>query len=809
MDQVKATPGDLIPQPIVDRKDVDVGSFVAILWSRGNVVGLEFPKGSGLQYLTTSPFFGCIKGVDTLVSAFAEFSSYAPIKSSSNRPDSPVFDYAARAAQQYAYVFYDTTIFNYLPLDEIELRLHRPIGLEVHVTSYAWSDTYSKQFVLLDYRFKNISDRLLSHPCVGIGLSPRIQYWGCTPPPYQKPCEFYYGDNGDDLCGFFRTVPGVIQGETDSVGLFWGADNDGDPEGDVFTTVSATGVAGARVLRVVPSAPVSFNWYAREPRFPLPLHQTWGPRNASDRAVYRGSLGQPIGDRGLYHLVTNGEVDYDQVYTAMNRESDGWAPPPSDEDLARDIADGANVYGFLSAGPLPDLEPGDSVVFTVALVVGAGLHQYPKNLDNFDPLNPKLYLSNLNFSEFITNARWADWVFDNPGIDTDGNGNRGRAYLVDCDDTGCDSVFYKGDGIPDWRGPSAPPPPTFEFSTGPGSIILRWIGNITESFRDPFSGQRDFEGYRVYLGKFNQDNKYSLISSWDREDYKRMVYDSKTRRWNAVSYPHSKGEWQVIIDDLSFNIDDYRIPSLEDAYQDTVMDTIRDPSGVIIRLEPRVRFSYWAPEDFNRTNEYWETDHWESNLIQRVEERDTVVDGEPLTYGVYEVELSKLNPSVPMFVAVTAFDFGDYQRELLPLETSPSINSEYAEFIYSSDVVIDSGLRVSVFPNPYKIQYPDAHGKTTTYYLEGYEGRGVHGFVEQDRRIHFINLPDTATIRIWSLDGDLIREIHHPDPFLTTYSSSVGWDLISRNAQAVVSGIYIWRVDSRLGSQVGKLVIIK
>ncbi|MEW5701925.1 MAG: hypothetical protein AB1792_06830 [Candidatus Zixiibacteriota bacterium] len=59
------------------------------------------------------------------------------------------------------------------------------------------------------------------------------------------------------------------------------------------------------------------------------------------------------------------------------------------------------------------------------------------------------------------------------------------------------------------------------------------------------------------------------------------------------------------------------------------------------------------------------------------------------------------------------------------------------------------------------------------------------------------------------MDGDLIRKILHPDPFLTTYPSIVGWDLISRNTQAVVSGIYIWRVDSRLGRQIGKLVIIK
>jgi hypothetical protein len=33
--------------------------------------------------------------------------------------------------------------------------------------------------------------------------------------------------------------------------------------------------------------------------------------------------------------------------------------------------------------------------------------------------------------------------------------------------------------------------------------------------------------------------------------------------------------------------------------------------------------------------------------------------------------------------------------------------------------------------------------------------------------------------------------------------------MVTRNAQAAVSGIYIWRVESRLGAQVGKLVIIK
>lgn len=45
--------------------------------------------------------------------------------------------------------------------------------------------------------------------------------------------------------------------------------------------------------------------------------------------------------------------------------------------------------------------------------------------------------------------------------------------------------------------------------------------------------------------------------------------------------------------------------------------------------------------------------------------------------------------------------------------------------------------------------------------------------------------------------------------YLIRYELVVGGDLISRNTQAVTSGIYIWKVSSRLGEQVGKLVIIK
>jgi len=73
---------------------------------------------------------------------------------------------------------------------------------------------------------------------------------------------------------------------------------------------------------------------------------------------------------------------------------------------------------------------------------------------------------------------------------------------------------------------------------------------------------------------------------------------------------------------------------------------------------------------------------------------------------------------------------------------------------YSPEYVEEHRLKVSVYPNPYKID--------AGYREMRYEDPNREGFKERTRRIHFVNLPPECTIKIFSLDGDLIRELHHP-----------------------------------------------
>ena len=106
-----------------------------------------------------------------------------------------------------------------------------------------------------------------------------------------------------------------------------------------------------------------------------------------------------------------------------------------------------------------------------------------------------------------------------------------------------------------------------------------------------------------------------------------------------------------------------------------------------------------------------------------------------------------------------------------------------------------------VYPNPYRID-------------EDYRDRGFEGLGQEDRhfervrRIHFANLPPKSKIMIYTLDGDLVSEIHHYSDPSDPSSSNVEWGLISRNGEPVVSGLYYWVVESDAGTQMGKLAII-
>ena len=179
---------------------------------------------------------------------------------------------------------------------------------------------------------------------------------------------------------------------------------------------------------------------------------------------------------------------------------------------------------------------------------------------------------------------------------------------------------------------------------------------------------------------------------------------------------------------------------------------------------------------------------------------DTTEDGY-LRYYEYEYVIDNLQPSVPYNFSVTAFDYGALRSACRRWNhracSTPSASIRCPRRRRSSM----RALRSWSIP----IRIAATAGMRASGMKTGTAPRRPNG------RARFISpiLPRVCTIRIFTLSGDLVQEIKHDRPDGGGGSQHEVWNLISRNTQAVTSGIYLWQVSSESGDQLGKLVIIK
>jgi len=75
---------------------------------------------------------------------------------------------------------------------------------------------------------------------------------------------------------------------------------------------------------------------------------------------------------------------------------------------------------------------------------------------------------------------------------------------------------------------------------------------------------------------------------------------------------------------------------------------------------------------------------------------------------------------------------------------------------------------------------------------------------EPVRELAFVNLPARCTIKIFTLDGDLVKTIQHDDGAGTEY-----WDIRSDFNQMVATGVYFFHVDADGSDHVGKFAIVR
>ena len=770
----------------------------------------EYPAGSGIEYLfwgglwisakvEDKPYttVGC-DGWFWIHEMWPEAGEAGAIRERSTRPNTSCNSPEAVSEQDIIAVYTDTSAD--IPLsptqeDPWDNRKHFPLGLQVTQKSYSWSYEYAEDFVLIDLCMKNIGIKKIRDMYLGLYIDADVAHKDEDP----------YGEYGaqDDICGFRHLLTSPKGDCSDTVNLAWIADNDGHGfKGEkIFTTKSPIGVTGARVVRSPkPDLQYSFNWFiSNQAGYP----KDWGPwtidnqdRWAKENCYEPGKktwpgnvLGTPGGDCSKYFIMSNGEFDYDQIFSCTwsgEHPNERWLDPSPE---CVDLADGYDTRYLLSFGPFDQIAPGESLIITIGYIAGADFHTDPANGDWLKKSKPVNFYAGLNFTDFETNAIWAAKVYDNP--------------------SGEDKLC--GDGVPDFKGPPPPLSPTLTFETQKGKVKVKWNGRATEQSRDSFNGRKDFEGYRVYMSR--AENDYALLGSYDKVDYK--IYKRNRNKqgspweWEAATVSadtlrawfNSRGldGKQIETDPTDYSKNNpFVIKPVAAPFYLALSDSLDiNQQEVVYRYIKLETYDslYFEAQDWNRGFDEIIADTAYRHAVDRGEITDTNTSDR---YWDYQKEV-EVFPSQSMYFAVTAFDVGDAQTGLSPLESAAAVNATKVYPIDDVNTVQSENLKVVVYPNPYRID-----GK----YVEDKYETGSGNF---DKRLNFVNLPPRCFIRVYTLDGDMVAEIDHNKDAGALDATVDQWNLVSRNTQAVVSGIYLFSVqDKDTGKiQIGKFVIIK
>jgi len=347
---------------------------------------------------------------------------------------------------------------------------HEPMGINVHLETYSWNFTFADAFTILNYTITNASTDTIKDIYAGLWVDASIGNMNYTS-IYEPGGGFSWYDNLD---GFDETV--------DAAGFARDIGYQYDADGDDGWAQSYIGIAmlGSNVPR---------------PYIDSYFHQwTWSSSVNTDYPAYA----MPMTDIERYETMKNSvPPGAGELYTI-----DGYPNIP-------------NSWLFqLSSGPMGsqpanldstswELPPGESCQIVFAVIAA------PWNGGGSD--------NEFRRAALYVNMDWAQKAYD--GEDKNRNN-----ILDEGEDTDNDGVLDR------YILPEPPPKPNMAVEVGDQIVTIYWANNA-ESFIDPVSKEKDFEGYRVYSARKTVGGElaeFSLLGEYDiyNEDDQNIGFDT-------------------------------------------------------------------------------------------------------------------------------------------------------------------------------------------------------------------------------------------------------------------------------------------
>ncbi len=718
-------------------------------------------------------------------------------------------DYAAIGQQMFASEYND-----YQPATRAIFPEHVPLGIKVQQTSYAWATPGQNDFVGMDYKIINNSGRALRNVYVAIfadmdigtrairgyfsddeaGLiDTTVQYVGPSGDFVNRRIQMgYMWDNpddpsriqdakGGDVPGFFGCM--FLNHTTDPSGasapkrvgitafkFFSGSASfaaGGDPENDAqrYLLISDPSLNPDVVGQIVSSRPLDYRFIMATgpfrsilPDSALTVSVAWvmglgrGPSQGGGTLIDNAVNAQQVFD-GLY-------TDYDGnaltgtcgKETCLPRGSDArgftYSIPESSLCRLRFHSDVNTLFANVTPwDPSTPCNLQQDGKFVCQDALGGTIQNGGAHCASEDTLNIQ-----------VNNQSPACTYVD---FDCDVNtGQGGRERLVNWVAAaplpapfyaGQDGRGEVGDYLNSYKSRDDSVRVSAWFFPGDRKITLKW-NDFAEQVRDAQRGNlKEFIGYRIYRA-----------AGWNRP----LGTNAPSRDlWSLL------GEWRVD-------------PKGTPAHP---LSDLIDPSIPFVNISPiLVR---WDPNARRVRNDSSYTEIDTLFAVGRYSFVDThVLNGFPYFYSIVPVSV------IP----------GDSAGSDVTLQGNPSANN--AQVVYPRGDSQNDQKNVFVVPNPYK-------------------GGAEWDLVPREEdpsgtKVTFMNLPRTkGTVHIYTIAGDLVKDIpfdgrppgdlqYGKNP-VTGGRGSVPWNLISRNGQKIVSGIYLYSVDTELGKQVGRFVIIR
>jgi len=467
--------------------------------------------------------------------------------------------------------------------------------------------------------------------------------------------------------------------------------------------------------------------------------------------------------------------------------------------IDRDATTPRDYRMMMAAGPFAELLPGSTLVFQTAFAIGAGKEGMLENasaaqltfngawfnLDGnkttgivgretrVDGPAEKIYIDSCEFKNQIpitVNKNQTVYINNDCGDE--------RSFKEACGYSDADSAKFRT-GINGqetqifWIVGTAPPPPNMRIDPANRDGVAIYWDNFSETQRDVKTQIFDFEGYRVFRADDWSRPEGSSILNGPGTDLWKLIFQADLRNGFGEDTGLDKYRYEPLTHILAPSVKADMVKSIKQFLTEYPGQKAPCPQGVTK-----------AVCDTLTAMAEWELGLEDGRQYYRYVDRS-------------------IHRGRPYFYAVTAGDHG--VDETSGGFTEGKIGDPSSNFLYTEPQTPSQLDYQYNADNVYVVPNPATKDSMQPWTLSpnNEDPTGI--------KVEFRNLPsDKGTIRIYTLAGDLVKEI----PF--DGRSGVGtmkWDLVSRNGQDVTSGVYIYSVETDTNDafkrKIGKFVVIR